>query len=112
MENFTLGDALVMSLIGMAIVFAVLVFLMFMIKLMSKFLAAAKKKPAEAVSSEAAPAAPAKAAVMPGLAKGSCGEARLFDVPDATAAMLMAIVADRETTPLNELHFKSIKEVK
>ena len=35
-----------------------------------------------------------------------------FDVPDKTAAMLMAIVADKLNRPLNELRFISIKEVK
>ena len=34
------------------------------------------------------------------------------DVPDKTAAMLMAIVADRTGKPLNQLRFISIREVK
>jgi hypothetical protein len=33
-------------------------------------------------------------------------------VPDKTAAMLMAIVAEKTGKPLNELRFISIKEVK
>ncbi|MBQ4370244.1 MAG: hypothetical protein II784_04495 [Oscillospiraceae bacterium] len=44
-------------------------------------------------------------------APGSCGEVKCFDVPDKTAAMLMAIVADQIDTPLNELRFISIKEI-
>ena len=36
----------------------------------------------------------------------------LYDTPDRDAAMIMAIVADQMGKPLNELRFKSIKEVK
>ena len=45
------------------------------------------------------------------LADYSAGSVKRYDVPDRTAAMLMAIVADELETPLNELRFKSIKEV-
>jgi YidC/Oxa1 family membrane protein insertase len=70
-----------------------------------------KQKAAEPVpTATKAPEAPA-AAPAP-LAKGSCGPVMLHDVPDRTAAMLMAIVADELKTPLNELRFISIKEVK
>lgn len=40
------------------------------------------------------------------------GEMSVFDVPDRTAAKLMAIVADEMKTPLAQLKFISIKEVK
>ena len=43
---------------------------------------------------------------------GSAGKIALHDVPDKTAAMLMAIVADRTGKPLNQLRFISIREVK
>ena len=46
------------------------------------------------------------------LAKGSAGKIKLHDVVPKTAAMLMAIVADKTGKPLNELRFISIKEVK
>ena len=98
----TLGN----SILGMAIVFAVLVILMGCIAIMSKLM----KKSAP---SEAAPApVPAPAAAAPKPARGSCGEVKLFDVPDKTAAMLMAITADKMGAPLNTLRFISIKEVK
>lgn len=45
------------------------------------------------------------------LAKGSCGKLKRYNVPDKTCAMLMAIVADKLETPLNELRFISIKEI-
>ena len=37
---------------------------------------------------------------------------RLQQTPDRTAAMLMAIVADKLGKPLNELRFISIREIK
>ena len=45
-------------------------------------------------------------------APGSAGHIKLHDVEPKTAAMLMAIVADKLETPLNELRFISIREVK
>lgn len=42
----------------------------------------------------------------------SVGEVSVFDVDDRTAAKLMAIVADEMKTPLAQLRFISIKEVK
>ena len=44
-------------------------------------------------------------------APGSAGQIKLHNVPPRTAAMLMAIVADKMGKPLNELRFISIKEV-
>ena len=58
------------------------------------------------------PEAPAPAAAPARLARGSCGGVMLHDVPDRTAAMVMAIVADELQLPLNELRFISIQEVK
>ena len=46
------------------------------------------------------------------MAPGAAGELKLHDVEPRTAAMLMAIVADKMGKPLNELRFISIKEVK
>ena len=44
-------------------------------------------------------------------APGSAGQLKLHNVEPKTAAMLMAIVADKLNRPLNELRFTSIKEV-
>ena len=44
-------------------------------------------------------------------APGTAGQINLHDVEPKTAAMLMAIVADKLQKPLNELRFISIKEV-
>ena len=45
------------------------------------------------------------------VAPGSAGQIKLHNVSPKTAAMLMAIVADKMGKPLNELRFISIKEV-
>ena len=45
------------------------------------------------------------------LAKYSAGSVKRYDVPDKTAAMLMAIVADASGIPLGELRFLSIRDV-
>ena len=64
----------------------------------------------EAIAPSAPAAAPA--AAPKAVAPGSAGELKLHDVEPKTAAMLMAIVADKMGKPLNELRFISIKEVK
>lgn len=45
------------------------------------------------------------------MAPGSAGQVKIHGVEPKTAAMLMAIVADKMGKPLNELRFISIKEV-
>ena len=66
------------------------------------------KPTAAPVETPAAPVPAAPAATAP----GSAGQLKIHDVPPKTAAMLMAIVADKTGKPLNELRFISIKEVK
>ena len=76
-------------------------------------IAVSKNEKAEAPKAAApAAAAPAPKPVLAAAAPGSAGEVKLFNVPDKDAAMLMAIVAHKLNKPLNELRFKSIKEVK
>ncbi len=65
-----------------------------------------KKKEDAAVTEEAPVVAPATQA------PGAASELKLHDVEPKTAAMLMAIVANKIDKPLNELRFISIKEVK
>ena len=102
------ADAVITAILGYGVVFVGLVLLMCAIILMGKVMTA--KKAAPAAASTAAPA-PAPKADIPA-APGTAGEVKLFDVPDKEAAMVMAIVADKMGKPLNELRFKSIKEVK
>ncbi|MBE6947651.1 MAG: hypothetical protein E7454_05320 [Ruminococcaceae bacterium] len=71
------------------------------------------RKKISAKKTEAAPVeapAPAEAPPVPD-APGSAGQVKLHGVEPKTAAMLMAIVADKMGKPLNELRFVSIKEV-
>ncbi|MCC8108149.1 MAG: OadG family protein [Planctomycetes bacterium] len=115
-QGIPVSDALVMSVVGFAIVFFVLVVLMAVIKILRGALESldkAKAAPAAAPVAAAAPspAAPAKDPNMVP-AKGSVGEIKLFDVDDKTAALIMAIVADEMQAPLNELRFLSIREKK
>lgn len=69
--------------------------------------AVSNKKAASAPADEPAPVIETNAPTAP----GSAGEVKLHDVEPKTAAMLMAIVADKLGKPLNELRFISIKEV-
>lgn len=109
--NLSFSNALLVAALGVSVVFLVLVLLMAIIKIQTAVVEAlaAKNKPVTPVTPVdiTAPAAPPAK-----LAKGSCGGVALHDVPDATAAMVMAIVADELQTPLNELRFISIREVK
>ena len=90
--------------------------------------AAAPVAAAPAAVAAPAPAAPAAAAAKADIpvvsvaevtapvaevpAPGTAGQLKLYDTPPKTAAMIMAIVADKMGKPLNELRFISIKEVK
>ena len=69
----------------------------------------------KAISNKKAAAAPAQEEVATPVeapkAPGTAGEVKLYNVEPKTAAMLMAIVADKLQKPLNELRFISIKEV-
>ena len=84
-------DAAVVALLGYAVVFFGLVLLMIVVIGMGKIFIAKEKKVA---------------------APGTAGKLKLYDVEPKTAAMIMAIVADKMGKPLNELRFISIKEVK
>ena len=109
-----IGEAGVYALLGYGMVFFGLILLMVVVMIMGKFFTKGEKKtekaaaPAAAPAPVAAPAAPVEAPVAPGTA----GQLKTYDVPPKTCAMLMAIVADKMGTPLNELRFISIKEVK
>ena len=116
LDGIGILDAAVVAVLGYAVVFFGLILLMAVIIVMGKiFIAKDKKKAVLADAAKAAvaaaPAAPV-AAAAPATAPGSAGKLKLYDVEPKTAAMLMAIVADKMGKPLNELRFISIKEVK
>ena len=111
MDNLSILDAGVIALLGYAVVFFGLILLMLVVIALGKFFIAQEAKgkaaaPVAAAAPAAAPAVPAEPA------PGSAGKLKLHDVEPKTAAMLMAIVADKMGKPINELRFISIKEVK
>ena len=116
LDGIGILDAAVVAVLGYAVVFFGLILLMAVIIVMGKiFIAKDKKKAALADAAKAAVAAApvaAAPATAPATAPGSAGKLKLYDVEPKTAAMLMAIVADKMGKPLNELRFISIKEVK
>ena len=108
MEKISIGTAALIVVLGMAVVFFGLILLMFVTKIAGAIINR-KNTAAPAVAPAAASAAPA---VPNAPAPGSAGKIALHDVPDKTAAMLMAIVADKTGKPLNQLRFLSIREIK
>ena len=117
LDGIGILDAAVVAVLGYAVVFFGLILLMIVIMVMGNiFIAKDKKREALNAAAKAtiasvpvaAPASTAPAATAP----GSAGKLKLYDVEPKTAAMLMAIVADKMGKPLNELRFISIKEVK
>ena len=107
--NINLANAGVVALLGYAVVFFGLILLMCVITVLGK---AFQAKDAKAKAAAPAPAAVPAPAPNAEPAPGSAGKLKLHDVEPKTAAMLMAIVADKMGKPINELRFISIKEVK
>ena len=112
-EKVGIGEAAITALLGYVVVFVGLLLLMIVVVILGKIMVSINKK--NAAEAPAAPipavaAAPAVPAALP--APGTAGEIKLYDTPDKEAAMIMAIVAHQMGKPLNELRFKSIKEVK
>ncbi len=106
MERISIGTAGIIVVLGMAVVFFGLILLMYVTKIAGKIITVRQKpQPAAAPTAAPAPAAPSV------YAKGSAGQIALHSVPDATAALLMAIVAEKTGKPLNELRFVSIREI-
>ena len=117
LDGIGILDAAIVAVLGYAVVFFGLILLMGVIIIMGKIFIAKDKKKAELNAAAKAtiasvPVAAPAAAAAPATAPGSAGKLKLYDVEPKTAAMLMAIVADKMGKPLNELRFISIKEVK
>ena len=109
MVDLSIGTAGLIALLGYGVVFVGLIALMCVILIEGRIMVSSKKEAAAP-----APAAPAAAPkpVLAVAAPGTAGELKLYNVCDKDAAILMAIVANKIGKPLNELRFKSIKEVK
>lgn len=110
-----IGDAALTAVFGYSVVFFGLVLLMCVLYITGAVFKSKEAKAKAALENvkkevEANPltVTPVEAPTAP----GSAGHVKLHGVPDKEAAMIMAIVADKMQTPLNELRFISIKEVK
>ena len=95
--NISVGDAAMTALLGYAVVFIGIIMLMILVMFVGDLMFKSAKR---------------KAAKAPAAAPGTAGELKLYDTDPRDAAMVMAIVADKLGKPLNELRFKSIREVK
>ena len=111
-----IGGNLLDAVLGYLVVFIGLFLLMIVVILMGKIMVASSRKAVEKSAVPAtvpAPAAtPAPAEAPKKLAPGSAGDVKIYDTDPRDAAMIMAIVANKLGKPLNELRFRSIKEVK
>ena len=111
MDNIGIVDAGIVALLGYGVVFLGIILLMIVVIIMGSAFVAKEKRAAKKAAA-AAPAPEAVAEVPQPTAPGTAGQLKIYDVEPKTAAMLMAIVADKLGKPLNELRFISIKEVK
>ncbi len=110
MDNISPADATLVAVLGYGVVFLGLIALMLVVIAIGKYFSGSKKKQAKVKPVEAP--APVVAEAPKPLAPGVAGQLKLHDVDPKTAAMLMAIVANKMQRPLCELRFTSIKEVK
>ena len=100
-------DGAILALMGYGVVFLGLVLLMIVVIILGKAFTAAEAKTKKQAPVVETPVQEAPKAEAP----GSAGQLKLYNVDPKTAAMLMAIVADKLQKPLNELRFISIREV-
>ena len=119
--NISIPNAAIVAVLGYFVVFVGLILLMLVLIGMGKFFIARDQKLAASTAAKeaemaAVPVAPhTKGSIVLSNAKpapGTAGQLKLHDVEPKTAAMIMAIVANKMGKPLNELRFISIKEVK
>ena len=103
------GDAGLYAILGYGVVFLGLILLMIVVMVIGKCFSASQAR-TEKKAAAAAAANPTPEVPQP-TAPGAAGQLKLHNVDPKTAAMLMAIVADKLGKPLNELRFISIKEV-
>ena len=104
MNDITISQAGILALLGYSVVFFGLILLMVLTVVLGKcFMASAKSKAPETPAPKETPA--------PATAPGTAGQLKLYNTDPKTAAMVMAIVADKMGKPINELRFLSIKEV-
>ena len=123
-SDISLGEGLIYAVIGYIMVFLMLLLLIIVIQVMAKVIGktAVKEKAATEITKtatnesnvvEMAAGQNAEAAKPQEVkAPGTGGDLTLINVSDRDAAKIMAIVADTIGKPINELRFRSIREVK
>lgn len=117
--NLTFGESLTMSGIGILVVFLELVILAVIVLLMGKIVSSvAGKKGNAAPAAKAAPAAAPKAAAPAAAVRTLVAGYNvlkpvlaLCGVDEPTAAMVMAITADKLGTQPSELSFRAIRAI-
>ncbi len=107
----SVGTGALVALMGYLVVFIGIVFLLIVVTIMGKVMNVRKAEPAPAASAVPTQATPAPVEKKPE-AKGTAGKLKLYNVEPKEAALVMAIVAYKTGKPINELRFRSIKEVK
>lgn len=114
----TFIDSLWVSLLGIAVVFAVLILLSFFLTVMSWVLRLASKNGRETGGDTMSDrntgtiqGAEGTVSYILGESDGewSAGELKLIGVDEKTAALIMAIVSDESGIPLSQLQFKTIR---
>ena len=111
-SKLTFGEGVLYAVLGMLVVFFALVLIMVIIKILIKATDKKKAEPAPAAAAPAPAEVPAEPVKRDDPAPGSAGDIKLYTTDPKDAAMIMAIVADALGKPLNELRFKSIREIK
>ena len=103
----TVLESVPYAMFTMAVVFFVLIMLFLIIKLFSMTISLFTGKAGENLSGSGCVSEPV--AIEEEGPELSCGELKLQNVDEPTAAMIMAIVSEESGIPLEELCFKSIK---
>ena len=107
LTNISLPQAGIYALLGYGVVFLGLILLMIVVMSLGAAFLAKSKKAEDAT--KIIPITPVE--LPPETAPGSAGQLKLHNVDPKTAAMLMAITANKLGKPINELRFVSIREV-
>ena len=111
-ESISIGESFALSGVSIGIIMGVLACIMLLIYLMSWLFRRFDEWNAARKAKKAPESVAATTIESVAKAPGSCGDLTLIDTTEREAAMIMAIVADSTETPLNELRFISIKQIK
>ena len=103
------GTGVVIAVMGYLVVFFGIILLLAVVTVMGRVMIDRQKKAEPAAAPVSA--APAPAPAEKPKARGTGGELKLYNVSERDAALIMAIVAHKLGRPVNELRFRSIREV-